>query len=63
MLQGMVKEAILDNEGALRIIGGLCAPRVGNLISIILTKDHNYMYSIHLGENKMYRDLKQHYWW
>ena len=33
------------------------------LIHNILTKAHSSRYSIHPGATKMYRDLKQHFWW
>lgn len=40
MLQGKAKEAILDDEGALKIRGTwLCVTRVDNLISIIMPED------------------------
>ena len=38
-------------------------PRVDNLIHTILTEAHSSRYSIHPGATKMYRDLKQHFWW
>lgn len=41
----------------------VCVPRVGNLIRNSLTESHGSRYSISLGLTKMYRDLKQLYWW
>ena len=38
-------------------------PRVDYLIHTILTKAHSSRYSIHHGATKIYRDLKQHFWW
>jgi len=29
----------------------------------ILEEAHNSCYSVHLGATKMYRDLRQHFWW
>ena len=29
----------------------------------LLFKAHNTVYTMHLGGNKMYQDLKQYYWW
>ena len=29
----------------------------------LLFEAHNTMFTMHLGSNKMYQDLKQHYWW
>ena len=63
MLRGEAKEAIMDDEGVLRIKGRVCVPRVDDLIHTILTEAHSSRYSIHPGATKMYRDLKQHFWW
>ena len=63
VLRGEAKEAIIDEEGILRIKGRVCVPRVDDLIHTILTEAHSSRYSIHLGATKMYRDLRQHYWW
>lgn len=30
---------------------------------MILKKAHNSSYAMHLGSNKMYRDLYKLYWW
>ena len=63
MLRGEAKEAKIDEEGVLRIKGRVCVPRVDDLIHTILTESHSSRYSIHPGATKMYRDLKQHFWW
>ena len=63
MLRQEAKEAIMDEEGVLRIKGRVCVPRVYDLINTILTEAHSSRYSIHPGATKMYRDLKQHFWW
>ena len=61
VLRGEAKEAIMVEEGVLRIKGRVCLPRVYNLINTILTEAHSSRYSIHPGATKMYRDLKQHF--
>ena len=63
VLRGEAKEAKIDEEGILRIKGRVCVPRVDDLIHTILTEAHSSRYSIHPGATKMYRDLKQHFWW
>ena len=63
VLRGEAKEAIIDEEGVLRIKGRVCVPRVDDLIHTILTEAHSSRYSIHPGATKLYRDLKQHFWW
>ena len=62
-MRGEAKEAQIDEEGVLRIKERVCVPRVDDLIHTILTEAHSSRYSIHLGATKMYRDLKQHFWW
>ncbi|GJU51049.1 putative reverse transcriptase domain-containing protein [Tanacetum coccineum] len=38
-------------------------PRFGGLRDLIMHESHNSKYSIYLGSDKMYQDLKQLYWW
>nr|GEW46502.1 putative reverse transcriptase domain-containing protein [Tanacetum cinerariifolium] len=38
-------------------------PRYGGLRNLIMHESHKSKYSIHLGSDKMYQDLKQLYWW
>ena len=52
VLRGEAKEAIMDEEGVLRIKGRVCVPRVDDLINTILTKAHSSRYSIHPGCNQ-----------
>ena len=60
VLRGEDKEAKIDAEG---IKGRVCVPHVDDLIHTILTEAHISRNSIHPGATKMYRDLKQHFWW
>ncbi|WMV24389.1 hypothetical protein MTR67_017774 [Solanum verrucosum] len=43
--------------------GRLCVPNVGELRQQILTEANNSKYSIHPGATKMYRDLREVFWW
>ena len=63
VFQGETKEEKIDEEDVLRIKGRVCVPRVDELIYTILTEAHSSRYSLHPGATKMYRDLKQHFWW
>ena len=63
VLRGEAKEALINEEGVLRIKGRVCVPLVDNLIHTILIEAHSSRYSIHPSATKMYRDLKQHFWW
>nr|GEU53382.1 putative reverse transcriptase domain-containing protein [Tanacetum cinerariifolium] len=52
-----------------RANGNLClnnrsrVPCFGDLRTLIMHESHKSKYSIHLGSDKMYQDLKQLYWW
>ena len=50
-------------DGVLRYQGRLCVLDVGELRQHILAEAHNSRYSIHPGAIKMYRDLREVYWW
>ncbi|WMV51419.1 hypothetical protein MTR67_044804 [Solanum verrucosum] len=43
--------------------GRLYVPNVDDLRELILSKTHSSRYSNHLGATKMYRDLREVYWW
>ena len=38
-------------------------PKVPELQQLIIEEAHTIRFSIHLGSNKMYHDLKQRFWW
>nr|GEV58569.1 putative reverse transcriptase domain, ribonuclease H-like domain, aspartic peptidase domain protein [Tanacetum cinerariifolium] len=38
-------------------------PFYGNLRTVIMHESHKSKYSIHLGSDKMYQDMKKLYWW
>ncbi|XP_070054171.1 uncharacterized protein [Nicotiana tomentosiformis] len=50
-------------DGVLRYQGRLCVPSVGELRAKILSEAHYSRYAVHPGATKMYRDLRQIYWW
>jgi hypothetical protein len=52
-----------DEEGVLWYKGRICVPNVKELKDKILCEAHESAYSIHLGGNKLYNDLKANYWW
>ncbi|WMV37061.1 hypothetical protein MTR67_030446 [Solanum verrucosum] len=43
--------------------GRLCVPKVDELPERIMEEAHSSKYSIHPGSTKMYRDLREFYWW
>ena len=54
----LVKEA-----GSLYFQNRLCVSDDKELKKKLLFEAHNMMFIMHPGGNKMYQDLKQHYWW
>ena len=41
----------------------ICVPHVGELVQHILAEAHNSRYSINSSATKMYRNLREIYWW
>ncbi|WVZ98213.1 hypothetical protein U9M48_043681 [Paspalum notatum var. saurae] len=41
----------------------VCVPNIKPIRELILKEAHETAYSIHLGSEKMYQDLKQKFWW
>ncbi|GJT88212.1 putative reverse transcriptase domain-containing protein [Tanacetum coccineum] len=66
---GMVRKDILKEKLEPRADGNLCLnsrswlPCYADLRTVIMHKSHKSKYSIHLGSDKMYRDMKKLYWW
>ncbi|WMV37616.1 hypothetical protein MTR67_031001, partial [Solanum verrucosum] len=50
-------------DGVLRYKARLCVPYVDSLREKILEEAHVSQYSIHTRATKMYRDLREVYWW
>ncbi|KAH0710891.1 hypothetical protein KY284_012318 [Solanum tuberosum] len=60
---GKVEVFSQGGDGSLRYQDRLCVPCVDGVRERILDEAHNSSYSIHSGSTKMYRDLKDVYWW
>nr|GEZ58698.1 retrotransposon protein, putative, Ty3-gypsy subclass [Tanacetum cinerariifolium] len=50
-------------DGTLCLNGRSCLPCYGDLRTLIMYESHKSKYSIHLGSDKMYQDMKKLYWW
>ncbi|GJU82978.1 putative reverse transcriptase domain-containing protein [Tanacetum coccineum] len=50
-------------DESLYFMDGIWVPLVGGVITIIMDKAHKTRYSVHLGADKMYHDLRDMYWW
>ena len=53
----------LDRDGWLRKNGRLVVPNVNGLRDEVLRECHHSKLTIHPGGNKMYRDMRQTYYW
>jgi hypothetical protein len=71
MIQG-IKEQIkeekvlgfsVDEQGMLWYKKRRCVPKVKGIRELNLQESHDSAYFIHLGNTKMYHDLKSRYWW
>ena len=53
----------VSKDGILKFRGWLCVPDDAGVKEEILSEVHRSSYSIHPGNTKMYRNLRQYYWW
>ena len=53
----------IDENGGILYKSRLCVPNDMDLKKKILYESHNTVFTMHLGGNKMYQDMKQYYWW
>ena len=50
---------VIHEDGTIRFHNWVCVPTVAEDKQKILDEGHNALHSIHLGGNKLYKDLKQ----
>lgn len=60
---GGAEEFEIDDDKVIRLKGRLCVPNEADIKRRILEEAHCTPYSIHPGQDKMYKDLKKHFWW
>ena len=53
----------IEGDGGLYYNNILCVANVQELKNKLMYESHNTVFTLHLGVNKMYRDLKPYYWW
>ena len=58
-----VLEFSLDDSGVLWFGIRLCIPSSGGLLEEIMIESRSSSYSVHSGCIKIYRDLRESYWW
>nr|GEV24215.1 putative reverse transcriptase domain-containing protein [Tanacetum cinerariifolium] len=63
MLKGLDKQLKRKEDGGLYLAERIWMLVYGNLRTLIMNEAHATRYSIHLGADKMYYDLRGLYWW
>ena len=61
--EGEQSDFSIRDDGALVIGSRLCLPAVKELKRQVLEEAHCSAYAMHSGSTKMYRTLKEYYWW
>ena len=61
--EGKQSDFAIRDDGALVIGSRLCVPATEELKRQILEEAHSSAYAMHPGSTKMYRTLKEYYWW
>jgi len=61
--QGKKPEFSVRDDGLLLHQGRMCVPSDVELRQIIMKEAHESPFAMHPGGTKMYRGLKEHYWW
>ncbi|KAA3457096.1 DNA/RNA polymerases superfamily protein [Gossypium australe] len=60
---GMESDIRISSDGCLMFRDKVCVPRDDEIIQKNLYEAHSGCLSVHLGNTKMYNDLKKWYWW
>jgi hypothetical protein len=60
---GKPREFTIDENDLVHFRGHLCVPQKSKVKMDILREAHKTPYTVHPGETKMYRDLKQNFLW
>ena len=63
ILEGEQSDSAIRDDGALVISSRLCVLATEELKRQILEEAHSSAYAMHSGSTKMYRTLKEYYWW
>ncbi|GKA69825.1 putative reverse transcriptase domain-containing protein [Tanacetum coccineum] len=68
-VEGMIMKELSKEKLKPRADGTLCLnnmswlPCYGDVRNLIMHESHKSKYSVHLGSDKMYQDMKKLYWW
>ena len=61
--KGMKAEFQIRDDGMTVKGQRMCVPEYGELKRDIMEEAHSSAYAMHQGSTKMYKTLKEHYWW
>ena len=61
--RGSKSDFVLSDDEILRFKTRLCVPNDGDLRRKLWEEAHCSRLAIHPGGTKMYKDLRQNYWW
>ena len=61
--KGSKPDFVLSDDGVLRFRTRLCVQDDGDLRRELFEEAHCSRLAIHPGGTKMYKDLRQNYWW
>ena len=53
----------ISQDGVLNMKGRVCVPDVEDLRKLIMEEAHCLVYVMHPGSTKIYRTIKEKYWW
>ena len=62
-LRGFDKQLEMNEDGTRCFMNRIWTPKFGGLRTLVMNEAHKTRYSVHPGSDKMYLDLKEHYWW
>ena len=64
IMNGEVNENFsITEDGMLTLRGRACVPNIGDLRKMIREEAHCSAYAMHFKSTKMYRTIKENYWW
>ncbi|WRX18081.1 Integrase zinc-binding domain - like 10 [Theobroma cacao] len=58
-----VSEFRLREDNVLMFRDRVCVPEGNQLKQVIMEEAHSFAYALHLGSTKMYRTIRENYWW
>ena len=63
MLSGRAPGFVIHEDGTVRFYNWVCVPAMEELKNNFFYEGHHISHSVHPVGNKLYKDLKQTFWW